>query len=257
MKYVYIILICSLLSALWVDTTNNVSNMNTTITYDSVSNLAANIQLGDNISSMISEATTIIEVPKLFIKEETKEIPTRLTKTNTKSNIKSKTVIKSNNTVSKSIIKVLNINLRQYIIDHEGLMLQPYECLSSKGKKKRKFYTIGYGHVIKSNESYLYKGITKDKAESILTKDLLISYEELCKLKGVDNLTLNQKLATSHFIFALGIGSFTKSTIYKHICNGDIDKVKEKHFTEWCRINGKKNKNLLKMRKFEYNLWLK
>ena len=90
-----------------------------------------------------------------------------------------------------------------------------------------------------------------------LTNDLLISYNELNKLEGVDKLTLNQKLAASHFIFALGIGSFTKSTIYKHIRKGNIDKIKEHHFTAWCRINGKKNKNLIKMRKFEYNLWLK
>jgi len=159
--------------------------------------------------------------------------------------------------IDKNVIDDINNNLRSYIIDHEGLRLTPYECLGSLNKKKKsKFYTIGYGHVIKSGESHLYKGISKQQAEKLLFEDLVISYTELLKLKGTEKLSRNERIALAHFIYALGIGNFMKSTIYKHIRNNNIDKIKKEHFLMWCRIDGKKNSNLLKMREFEYNLFI-
>lgn len=139
--------------------------------------------------------------------------------------------------------------LIRYIRDHEGFRTKMYYCTEGAP-------TIGWGHVIKANESYLRKGITQYQGDSILYADIRIREKIVNNLIVRDNLSLNanQKLALIHFIYALGEGTLMKSTLYNRIKNNKP--VREQDFTNYCRVKGKKSMYAYKIREWEYALYL-
>lgn len=130
----------------------------------------------------------------------------------------------------------------EYIKLHEGLRLKPY---NSGG------LTIGYGHLIKKGESFTI--IDTATAERLLEEDFKKAENVIqTRLRSI-KLKKNQQLALAHFVYALGEGNFLKSSLYKDlIANKPINKD---HFTKWSFFKGKINKNIIKTRQFEYELF--
>ncbi len=77
--------------------------------------------------------------------------------------------------------------------------------------------TIGFGHVIKSNE--LFDEITLSQAEELLKTDIEQFEKALNKLISGIKLSQNQFDALISFIYNVGVGSFIQSTMYKLLQN--------------------------------------
>jgi Phage-related lysozyme (muraminidase) len=86
-----------------------------------------------------------------------------------------------------------------FIKRHEGFSNLPYLC--SAGKE-----TIGYGHVIKTNEQFPC-GLTEEMAEEILYDDLAIAEQAIFDYVEVD-LRPFQFDALVSFIFNIGVYAF-------------------------------------------------
>lgn len=140
-----------------------------------------------------------------------------------------------------------NISQRgvELIKQFEGYSSRRY--LDSAGKP-----TIGYGHLIKTNEN-LYQ-ITESGAESILRKDVERAEKAVLQLVKV-SLTQNQYDALVSFTFNLGEGSLKQSTLLKKLNYGNY-KGSAAEFDRWVYAGGKKIKGLEKRRKKERELFL-
>lgn len=109
----------------------------------------------------------------------------------------------------------------------------------SEGFKSELYYcpggcpTIGYGHVIRKEDSLLIS-INEAQAEVILKRDL----NSCIKLiKANTNLEKpNEVLAMSHFVYCLGIGTFLNSSLPKLLeKNKKIDNV----LLSYCKYRNK------------------
>jgi lysozyme len=144
--------------------------------------------------------------------------------------------------LSQKIVVITEVSHREqvlsYIKSHEGFSKKVYRCLGNKR-------TIGFGHCLRSNETYSY--LTYEKAGLLLDRD----FKECEDLARKETSNENQKLAIAHFIYCLGIGNYKKSTFRKKLLAGKdiIDILK------WCKIKGKKYKTLENARIYEYGLY--
>ncbi len=93
----------------------------------------------------------------------------------------------------------------------EGLRLKAYQ--DSVG-----VWTIGYGHTGKDVTPGMQ--ISIERAEQLLKADLAVIEEELQELVKVP-LNPNQLAALESFIYNLGIGAFSKSTLFALLNQGD------------------------------------
>lgn len=132
----------------------------------------------------------------------------------------------------------------QFIKRFEGLRLDAYLC--SAGVP-----TIGYGHTkgVKIGDK-----ITQEQADTFLREDL-----EPCE-RAVDELvkvplTQGQGDALASFIFNLGRGAFSSSTLLKWLNRGDYEGAAGQ-FERWCRAGGKVLPGLLKRRHAEAAMFL-
>lgn len=84
-----------------------------------------------------------------------------------------------------------------YIKLNEGLCLKAYKCLPTE-----QYYTIGYGHYDKN----IKKGdtITKEKAEELLKKDIVVFENNVNKYNKIYNFNQNQFDALVSFAFNVG-----------------------------------------------------
>lgn len=109
----------------------------------------------------------------------------------------------------------------EYIKSHEGL---------NNGKKyidAAGIATIGYGHVILPDESFPDQ-ISDEQADSLLRSDFdkaLTAVDRLTDLKD------NKRLAIAHFIYAKGVGHFSRSTLRKKIAAGEAI---DDEIIKWC-----------------------
>ncbi len=118
--------------------------------------------------------------------------------------------------------------VKDIVKESEGCRLIPYQCPSQT--KTGIGWTVGYGRVIKDGEDYLLKGINQYQADSLLINDLELHYKIIAK--EFDSLTLNQKLALTSFIYAVGTGNFKdKSNLYKKLKLNE--EILEEDFTNW------------------------
>jgi len=96
-------------------------------------------------------------------------------------------------------------------------------------------WTIGYGHThgVKSGMT-----VTPEEAEALLIEDLKTSEEAVERLVKVD-LTQNQFDALVSFVFNLGQGNFSKSTLLRKLNRGEYEGAAEE-FVRWnkARVEG-------------------
>lgn len=87
-----------------------------------------------------------------------------------------------------------NTALIEMIKRHEGLRLKPYKCTAGK-------LTIGYGRNLEA------KGITRDEAEAMLTKDLQDAERDAREYAGVYWISLNEarRAVLVDMSFAMGL----------------------------------------------------
>lgn len=119
--------------------------------------------------------------------------------------------------------------------------------LDSAGKP-----TIGYGHLIKTNEN-LYE-ITEQEAERLLRKDVERAEKAVSQLVKAP-LVQSQYDALVSFTYNLGEGSLKQSTLLKKLNYGDY-KGAASEFDKWVYAGGKKIKGLENRRKKEKKVFL-
>lgn len=116
-----------------------------------------------------------------------------------------------------------------YIKGFEGLSLKPY--LDAAGKP-----TIGYGHLIKSHEHF-DDPISLYRAEKLLIEDIKVA-EKCIDLHVKVKLTQNQRDALVSFIYNIGCGAFSHSTLLKKLNAGNYWEASEE-FSKWTRAGGR------------------
>lgn len=126
----------------------------------------------------------------------------------------------------------------------EGFKATPYICPGGK-------LTIGYGKVIKEGE---YTSITKDQAESLL-RSTVSSFERSLQKYVKVPLNQNQYDALVSFIYNVGAGNFSKSTLVKLLNSGDYDGAANE-FLKWVKSDGKVLRGLQRRREEEKALFL-
>lgn len=143
---------------------------------------------------------------------------------------------------------ILNIDNIQYelVVEEiklsEGYSSTPYKCPHG-------YPTIGYGHLLLNDDiNYL----TEPQADSLLRVDLDSKIRSAYKLTKIKDG--NKLLALGLLLFGIGEGNFYNSELYKSIINNDTN-IK-KNWYKFNKINNKENKNLIKRREYEYNLFI-
>ncbi|OTA17324.1 lysozyme [Xenorhabdus vietnamensis] len=112
---------------------------------------------------------------------------------------------------------------------YESLRLKAYPDPATGAEP----WTIGYGHTrgVKSGQV-----ITAQQADAFLHQDLVPIYGAIQRLVKVP-LTQGRFDALCSFIFNLGIGNFTHSTLLKKLNAGDYQGAAEE-FLKWDRADG-------------------
>ena len=125
----------------------------------------------------------------------------------------------------------------------EGLVLRSYKCPAD-------VWTIGYGHTkgVKSGQS-----ISRQQAEDYLVQDVRTCETGLNSL----GLKLNQYQydALISFIFNLGLGNFSKSTLLKKIAKNPNDPAIADEFRKWVYSGGVVVRGLRTRRENEIELY--
>lgn len=149
--------------------------------------------------------------------------------------------------LSEPVTKVLTINKqgRDLVKHFEGLFLRPYLCPSGK-------LTIGYGHT--GSAARRKRFISIPEAETLLNNDLN-TFEKVVRDSVTVPLTTSQFSALVSFSFNVGEGAFRRSSLRKHLNNGDYSKASNE-FPKWVRDNRKRVlKGLVLRRKAEQELF--
>ncbi len=125
----------------------------------------------------------------------------------------------------------------------EGLRLQAYKCPGG-------VWTIGYGHT-----SGVQPGMTITSAEA---NELLAEDVEVCEKQIISlNLSLNQNQfdALISFLFNVGFGNFSKSTLLTMVkVNPDDNSIMDE-FLKWVYSRGKVLPGLQRRRLAEVKLY--
>ena len=132
----------------------------------------------------------------------------------------------------------------ELIKKYEGFSSQAYHCPAG-------VLTIGYGHtkMVKKNDK-----ITKEQAEKLLKEDLVS--RELCVEKAV-KVPLTQAMFDSlvSFVYNVGSGNFTTSTLLKKLNKGDYVGASNE-FPRWNKARKVVLNGLVKRREDERKLFL-
>ena len=123
----------------------------------------------------------------------------------------------------------------------EGFSPLEYTCVAGKR-------TIGYGHVLKPDESYVC-GVSEKQAEDLLTRDLSVIEAAVDSAVKVP-LKEYQRDALVSFAFNIGVYAFQRSTLLKELNTGNYDKVPQQ-LLRWVYVNGKPCCGLLRRRQAE------
>ena len=133
------------------------------------------------------------------------------------------------------------------IKESEGLRLKAYKPVASE-----KYYTIGWGHyganVVAGME------ISESRAVALLKQDLRVAEVYLNSL-GI-NFSQNQFDSLASWIYNLGVGSFSKSTLRKKIVAKADDEAITDEIVKWVNAGGKPLIGLKRRRVKEANLFL-
>ena len=113
--------------------------------------------------------------------------------------------------------------------------------------------TIGYGHLVRSGESYTE--ISETEAEELLRKDVESAERAVLRLVNVP-LTDGQFDALVSFTFNLGSGAFQRSTLRRKV-NRQAHAEVPSQLMRWVWAGGKKLSGLKKRRLNESKLYSK
>lgn len=112
--------------------------------------------------------------------------------------------------------------------------------------------TIGWGHTGK--DVVLGQKITPERADELLIEDVKEAEEAVEQLVNV-NISDNQFSALVVFVFNIGRGNFSGSTMLKMINLGEVVQAADE-FDRWVRANGKVLGGLKLRRASEKELYL-
>lgn len=126
---------------------------------------------------------------------------------------------------------------------YEGFRAKAYKCPAGK-------WTIGYGHTLNVKSTDV---ISLDEAEYFLKKDVEFAENEVNR----HNLNINQNQfdALVSFVFNLGVGNFTRSTLLRKIKSNPNDPTIREEFEKWIYADGKVLNGLVRRRKDEADLY--
>lgn len=125
----------------------------------------------------------------------------------------------------------------------EGLRLEAYLCPA-------KVWTIGYGHTAGVAPGAV---CTEVEAGELLRLDLRAAEEAVEQLVRV-RLTENQFSALVAFVFNVGRGNFSTSTLRRNLNAGAHENVPVQ-LLRWTKVNGRESRGLLNRRRAEAGLW--
>jgi len=114
---------------------------------------------------------------------------------------------------------------------HEGFEAHPYRCMAN-------VLTVGHGHAIRKGESFDYP-MSKETADSLLRVDLNKAVDYVQKTTELEHIQL---LAISLFVYQLGSGNFSRSTLKNLIVQ---DKPIDNEIIKWIHIRTK-NGNVIR-----------
>ncbi len=125
----------------------------------------------------------------------------------------------------------------------EGLRLSAYKCPAD-------VWTIGYGTTagVKPGQT-----ITKERAEELLREDVERFEAQVLRLVKVP-LTQGQHDALVSFVYNLGAGNLSNSTLLRLLNSGDY-KGAAAQFDRWTKAGGKELPGLVKRRAAERALF--
>ena len=150
------------------------------------------------------------------------------------------------------------ISLTTLKISEDGLsLLKHFEgCKLKAYKDGGGVLTIGYGHTSKAGGLQVYPGltITQSQAEQLLLDDLdRMTYPVIKRLVKV-SLSQGQFDALCSFIYNLGEGQVSTSTLLKLLNTGDFSAAADQ-FKRWKYDNGKVELGLVRRRAAERELF--
>jgi len=131
----------------------------------------------------------------------------------------------------------------------EGFSPRPYKCPGGH-------LTIGYGHLIRPNETFPAE-ITEEQAEEILMADILrviISIRRLLKPEVFYILNDNQLSALISFVFNVGSAAFQRSTLRQKLNRFEFADAADE-FPRWVYSGGKRLRGLVLRRLEERRLF--
>lgn len=139
-----------------------------------------------------------------------------------------------------------------FIAAHEGLRLSAYQDQAG-------LWTIGYGHLIKSGEDWLFGApITQAQAKELLAEDLKMAENAVNSNISID-LNQNQFDALVSLVFNIGAGAFGGSTVKARINAQDTQDRITEAWQRWDKvtINGElvSSRGLAKRREDETDLY--
>ena len=136
------------------------------------------------------------------------------------------------------------------VIKWESLRLNAYQDVGG-------LWTIGYGHLIKANEPYHPYGTQKTisivEAVELLLKDMSSAIDCVNRKVKVP-LTTNQRAALISFVFNVGCGAFSDSTMLRKINASDFSGASDE-FDKWIYAKGKKIDGLANRRMNEKQIF--
>lgn len=147
------------------------------------------------------------------------------------------------------MIKKTGQSGKSLIKEFEGFRSIAYICPAG-------VVTVGYGTTqIFGKPVQLGTQITTDEAERFLEEDLK-KFETAINKNVVVELTQNQFDALVSFVYNVGIGNFTKSTLLKKLNAGKLSEAADE-FLKWNKANKKVLAGLTRRRTAERELFLK
>jgi GH24 family phage-related lysozyme (muramidase) len=108
--------------------------------------------------------------------------------------------------------------------------------------------TIGYGHVILATDTFTTK-ISKELADKLVRQDF---DKAINAIERETDLTGYKKIAMAHFVFAKGIGNFTRSNLKRLMEEG---KPLDEELKKWCFYRSPEGKMIRSEYSYNIRLW--
>lgn len=133
----------------------------------------------------------------------------------------------------------------QLIKQFEGFSAVPYEDAAGH-------MTIGYGHRILPDECF--EAISEEEAQALLCRDMEEAEAAVNALVEVD-LDQHQFDALVSFVYNIGAGAFSRSTLLRYVNNEDFGRAAAQ-LDRWVYAAGERLRGLESRRKAEKSLFL-